>query len=118
MKRILLALLLGTTTLGTTTMGEELNEDQLRVRGSALDILKHRLGISDGVEVKQMANVTWPNGAMGCPKPGMAYTQALIPGYRIVLEAEGRTYHYHAREHGEPFFCAHPEPQASWIMDR
>lgn len=31
--------------------------------------------------------VTWPDGSLGCPQPGMSYTQALVDGYRVVVEA-------------------------------
>lgn len=30
--------------------------------------------------------VTWNNGALGCPMPDKCYTQALVPGYLILLE--------------------------------
>jgi hypothetical protein len=44
--------------------------------------------------------VTWRDGSLGCPQPGMMYTQALVPGYRVVLEAGGRQLDYHASESG------------------
>jgi hypothetical protein len=49
--------------------------------------------------------VTWPDGSLGCPKPGMLYTQALVPGYRIVLQAGEQTLNYHAMSRGKPVFC-------------
>ena len=48
---------------------------------------------------------TWNSGALGCPKPGEMYTQALVPGYRIVLEAGGRELDYHASESGTIKLC-------------
>ena len=48
---------------------------------------------------------TWNNGALGCPKPGEMYTQALVPGYQIVLEAGGRELDYHASESGTVKLC-------------
>jgi hypothetical protein len=38
--------------------------------------------------------VTFPDGSLGCPEPGMAYTQALVDGYKIVAEAGGKTYDF------------------------
>ena len=38
--------------------------------------------------------VTFPDGSLGCPQPGMVYTQALVDGYKIVAEAGGKTYDY------------------------
>jgi len=49
--------------------------------------------------------VTWSDGSLGCPQPGMLYTQALVPGYRIVLSAAGEVLNYHASLHGRPVFC-------------
>jgi hypothetical protein len=41
----------------------------------------------DAVEVVQAAAVTWNDGSLGCPEPGMLYTQALVDGYHVILEA-------------------------------
>lgn len=49
--------------------------------------------------------VTWPNGALGCAQPGEIHTQALVPGYRVELEAGGRTYAYHAAKTGYFKLC-------------
>jgi hypothetical protein len=37
---------------------------------------------------------TFPNSALGCPDPGLNYLQVLTPGYRIQVEAGGKTYDY------------------------
>lgn len=52
------------------------------------------------VKVVSTEAVNWPNGALGCPKPGTMYTQAIVPGYRIELEAAGHRYTYHASARG------------------
>lgn len=50
--------------------------------------------------------VTWPDGAAGCPEPGMGYTQALVPGYRIRIRAGNDVLNYHATEHSRvPVLC-------------
>lgn len=54
--------------------------------------------------------VTWSDGSLGCPKPGMAYTQALVPGYRVVIEAEDEEMSYHASSSGDFVFCQNPQP--------
>lgn len=75
----------------------------------AIADLAGRIGASnEDVLVISSENVTWPNGALGCPKPGSSYTQALVPGYRIALRFDGRTYWYHGAEGGEPFLCELP----------
>jgi hypothetical protein len=35
----------------------------------------------------------------------MMYTQALVAGYRIVLQAGEQTLNYHAMSRGRPVFC-------------
>ena len=57
------------------------------------------------IKVASAEAVTWPDGSLGCPQPGMLYTQALIAGYRIVLQAGEQTLNYHAMSRGKPVFC-------------
>ncbi len=52
--------------------------------------------------------VTWNDGALGCPRPGMAYTQALVDGYRLILSLNGVSYAYHAAVNGDFFYCERP----------
>jgi len=59
----------------------------------------------DDITVITAEPVTWSDGSLGCPEPGKMYTQALVDGYRVVLEYEGVEYHYHAGEDREPFHC-------------
>jgi len=47
------------------------------------------------VEVISARAVTWNDGSLGCPKPGVMYTQALVPGYQVILSAGGAQYTYH-----------------------
>ncbi len=52
-----------------------------------------------GVPVEQVVvvsaeAVTFPDGSLGCPQPGMVYTQALVDGYKIVAEAGGKTFDF------------------------
>ncbi len=73
---------------------------------AAIDDLTTRFDIERSqVEVGEVREVTWPDGSIGCPQPGMLYTQALVDGYYIELHASGRTYSYHGREGEPPFLC-------------
>lgn len=49
--------------------------------------------------------VTWPDGSLGCPQPGMQYPQALVPGFRIRIQAGAQILEYHAGPRGQPFHC-------------
>lgn len=59
----------------------------------------------DAITVKEARAVQWGSGAMGCPKPGMNYTQALVPGVRLLLEADGTIYYYHGNRRSSLFQC-------------
>ncbi len=77
---------------------------------SSVDIaiadLRERLDdLAADVRVVAVDEVTWPDGSIGCPRVGMSYTQALVEGSVIVLEAGGRPYSYHQAGDSDPFLC-------------
>ena len=75
----------------------------------AVTDLASRLGIPEtDIVVLSEENVTWRDGSLGCPRPGMMYTQALVEGSRIVLRAGGRDYSYHSGAGKPPFYCEDP----------
>jgi hypothetical protein len=39
---------------------------------------------------------TWGDASLGCPQPGMYYTQALVDGYQVIVSAGGTEYDYRA----------------------
>jgi hypothetical protein len=54
-----------------------------------------RTGIAaDGVAVISAEARTWGDASLGCPKPGMRYTQVPVDGYRVVVSAAGSTLDY------------------------
>ena len=73
--------------------------------------LAQRLGVQPAqVKLVSAEEVTWRDGSLGCPQPGMRYTQALVNGSRIVLESGGKKYEYHSGGRRGPFLCTNPEP--------
>lgn len=99
-------------TEGPSEVKSQPQEDSLSVL--AVTDLAGRLGIPEGdIEILAEENVTWRNGSLGCPKPGMMYTQALVEGSRIVLRAGGRDYSYHSGAGKPPFYCEDPVSPAS-----
>jgi hypothetical protein len=62
----------------------------------------------DDIELVSMESVTWRNGSLGCPQEGYSYTQALVPGHRIVLRTGSIDYHYHNAGSLKPFLCENP----------
>jgi len=88
-----------------------LTQDQ-QISNAVAD-LAVRLGIgADVITVKEARSVQWGSGAMGCPKPGMNYTQALVPGMRLLLEADGSVYYYHGNREASLFYCPADRAQA------
>lgn len=43
---------------------------------------------------------TWPDGCLGIERPGVMCIQALVDGYRIILEADGSEYEVRTNEDG------------------
>ncbi len=52
---------------------------------------------------------TWNDGSLGCPQPGQLYTQALVPGYQVILDANGKKMDYRATESGDVKLCENPK---------
>lgn len=57
------------------------------------------------LKVIRAEHVTWRNGSLGCPEKGMVYTDALVPGFRIQIQAESRVLDYHGSTRGLPMLC-------------
>ena len=72
--------------------------------------LAQRLG-HERIQVRRAVAVVWPDGAMGCPRPGMVYTQATIDGYHVIFEAEGRRWDYRLNQRGGFQRCEKPASQ-------
>jgi len=72
----------------------------------ARDDLAQRLQIKPlDIATLHAENVTWSDGAIGCPEPDMFYTQALVPGYRLVFSVAETQYYYHGQRDQAPFYC-------------
>ncbi len=72
----------------------------------AREDLAKRLGVSmEETSVSGAIQVTWRSGALGCPKPGMNYTDALVPGVLIMVKVGNTAYRYHGSRDQQPFYC-------------
>jgi hypothetical protein len=73
---------------------------------AALADASQRSGLdASALRVISAEAVTWRDGSLGCPQPGMMYTQALVPGFRVRVLAAGQTLDYHASRFGAPLVC-------------
>jgi hypothetical protein len=60
------------------------------------------------VTVVSAEAITFPDGSLGCPEPGMLYTQALVDGYKVVATAAGQTFDYRGTGPGAFRRCTTP----------
>ena len=78
---------------------------------AAINDLAKRLSVEPAeIAVVSAQEVTWSDGSLGCPEPGMNYAQVLTEGSLIVLESGGRRYEYHSAAGKPPFYCENPKP--------
>lgn len=58
--------------------------------------LQHELLVS----IIKVEAVEWPDSCLGISSPDVMCAQVITPGYRVLLEANGRQYEYHTNETG------------------
>ncbi|HEY6135559.1 MAG TPA: hypothetical protein VIW70_16410 [Rubrivivax sp.] len=90
------------------------------VRAAREDAARRSGAAAESLVLISADSVTWSDGSLGCPQPGMAYTQALVPGYRVRLRGPGGEMDYHASVRGGLVLCpagraVDPLPGASRI---
>lgn len=94
---------LPTRPVNPATMGPEL---QAAATAATRD-LDGRVGdeVGGDVEVILARPETFPDGSVGCPRPGQVVTQAQVEGYRILLRQGDRVWLYTAAAGQEPVLC-------------
>ncbi len=99
-------------TLQTTPSSEA---DLLALAEAARADLAGSLDVEvEDVAVTSAMYVTWNDGSLGCPQPGMAYTQALVDGALVTLEHAGTTYDYH--QAGDQLFLCKSPAEGSYVV--
>ncbi len=72
------------------------------VEANAAEDLSVRLNLGAGaLQLTAKEAVEWSDGSLGCPVPGMMYTQAIIPGYKLTYSDGSKSYVVHTDESGE-----------------
>ena len=75
----------------------------------AIADLAKRLGVDRAtIAVVEARAVVWPDGSLGCPQPGMLYTQVQQDGLLIRLRHGDREYAYHSGGSRMPALCERP----------
>lgn len=72
----------------------------------------------DRVEVIRAQAMQWRSGALGCPEPGMMYTQALVDGYWVELRVGNQSYDYRLDGQGNFRLCERPMSAPPGTYDR
>lgn len=75
-----------------------------------LDAILEESASLSSVDVSQIivtraGAVTWPDGSLGCPQPDMTYTQAVVDGYWVVVQAGGDEYDFRVGSTGDFRLC-------------
>lgn len=77
----------------------------------AIEDLSQQLGILlEEIDMVSIEAVTWPDGALGCPQPGVEYIQVQREGSLIRLRVGKTIYQYHSGGGQAPFLCEKPGP--------
>ena len=75
----------------------------------AIADLSARIGVEESeIQVARSERVVWRDGSIGCPRPGMRYTQALVQGTFIQLVIGQTTFNYHGGRSRPPRLCQSP----------
>jgi hypothetical protein len=91
------------------------NDLQSIVEAAKQDAVSHGV-LAQAITVQSALRVTWRDGSLGCPVRQMQYTQALVPGWRVILRAGDQTFDYHAATNGQLLLCP-PERATEPIAD-
>jgi len=74
---------------------------------AALTHLSETLNLpADQINLVSIEAVTWPDGCLGVQKMGVMCTQALVKGFKIIFEADGKEYEVHTNETGSSVVLA------------
>lgn len=73
---------------------------------AALTDAETSLGIpGDQLHVVQVVPRDWPDSSLGCPQPGLMYSQIVTPGFLIVISSYNRQLEYHTDARSRVVLC-------------
>ena len=68
---------------------------------AAINALMKQLNLSaDKITLVSTEAVEWPDGCLGIVRMGVMCTQAVVPGFKIILEANDQKYEFHTNQNG------------------
>jgi hypothetical protein len=83
-------------------------ESQAAVDAALRDAAAHlSVGVNE-LQVDQVEAREWPDSSLGCPRPGIMYSQVVTPGFLIIISTGGtvtRQLEYHSDARGRVVLC-------------
>jgi hypothetical protein len=80
-------------------------DSQPAVDAALRDAAAH-LGVSQAnLKVDQVEQRQWGDSSLGCPKPGLMYSQVITPGFVVIISGAGKQLEYHADTRGQVVLC-------------
>jgi len=95
-------------TLTPLTAGEPVSTAliPLEVRRAVVADAAKRFNVAESAVVLTRAEqLTWSDGSLGCPEPGVMYTQMLVAGFRVVAKTSAGELTYHTDSRGNAVSC-------------
>ena len=87
------------------------NSATLETRASSA-LAAHLNKTAADLTLVQKEATEWSDGSLGCPRPDMMYTQAIVPGYKLTYSDGANTYDVHTDETGtQAVWCENGQPQ-------
>jgi hypothetical protein len=78
---------------------------------AAVSALAESVGLPiDQITLVSTEAVTWPDGCLGVHLPNVMCTEALVDGFKIILEADGDQYEFHTNQDGSAIVLATGAP--------
>lgn len=93
-------------------VGTATNLPEARLAAIRADLTTRKVK-ADELKVVSVESVTFNDGSLGCPQPGVQYTQGQVDGMKVVVDVAGRSYDYRFGRTDTPMLCERTVPQAT-----
>ena len=77
----------------------QITADLTPAEQAAISTLAENIGIEpDQIKLVSSEAVDWPDSCLGIVREGIACAQVITPGFRVILEADGKQVEYHTNQ--------------------
>jgi hypothetical protein len=84
-------------------------ETSIPAAAAAQAALAAKLGVPESqITILSVEHVEWPDACLGAADEGVMCAQVITPGYRIVMEVDGKQYEAHTDESGQTVQVVNP----------